>query len=344
MKTIVNRAAIVGWVLSLSAAFAYPADGEDTERTPEERAVAEQFSEQWYVTEIVVFARPQSGTDLPAAGLAEDTTTTVARRWPRSMAQLIGTEHPFPLDPDTASDAATLKLGQGRRNDFSDRRTPNARPAPVVEESEETPTPSEAAPVQLTPQEQALQTAEADFQEAIARYEETLAANALQPQPPEELQLAAAARRLERRGMRVLWHQGWLQALPERRRPLAIQVQSGEFFGDRHELAGTVAITIGRYLHLSSNLWLQRPFAGQTVQLAAIDPANPHVASTVPPDPWGRYYRLSERRRMKSHELHYLDHPALGLLAYAQPVAVPEPLVTAWLELEALRESLEPRR
>ena len=46
------------------------------------------------------------------------------------------------------------------------------------------------------------------------------------------------------------------------------------------------------------------------------------------------YFVLDERRRLRSDELHYLDHPKFGVLAVIQPVGVPEKLIDALTAIE----------
>lgn len=65
-----------------------------------------------------------------------------------------------------------------------------------------------------------------------------------------------------------------------------------------HELEGTVGLTLGRYLHVHADLaWLDLR-----------DPARPGQ------------WRLNERRRMRSGELHHLDNPRFGMLVRIIPM------------------------
>ncbi|MDE0192686.1 MAG: CsiV family protein, partial [Gammaproteobacteria bacterium] len=47
---------------------------------------------------------------------------------------------------------------------------------------------------------------------------------------------------------------------------------------------------------------------------------------------------ISEHRRMRSDEPHYLDHPAIGILARVDPVPLPDDLARLLDELEELEE------
>ena len=60
-------------------------------------------------------------------------------------------------------------------------------------------------------------------------------------------------------------------------------------------LFGTVTLKRRRYLHAEVDLWFER---GETLE----------------------QFRMQQSRRMRSGELHYLDHPRLGVIIIARPV------------------------
>ena len=112
--------------------------------------------------------------------------------------------------------------------------------------------------------------------------------------------LAPALDRL-RRGRAVIAAGSWHQALPPRDAPQPLVVQVGTPDAKRQfPLEGWISVTAGRYVHLRAHL---------LYRLADGDTAIFH-----------------ESRRMRSDELHYLDHPALGILALVQPVETPSEL------------------
>lgn len=106
-------------------------------------------------------------------------------------------------------------------------------------------------------------------------------------------------------------------------------------------LDGTVRVHRARYLHVEADLLYYRPVDG-----AIENPAHggasgaPQATSSAPladsPDTafieqllaedqaLPRLFRLNERRRMRSRELHYLDHPMFGILVEAWPLELPE--------------------
>src|SRR5690606_20378275 len=73
----------------------------------------------------------------------------------------------------------------------------------------------------------------------------------------ENFELRAEARQLARSNQyRVLFHGAWRQALHEQPDAPAILVYGGEQYGDHYELEGTVTVSVSRYLHVTTNLWL----------------------------------------------------------------------------------------
>ena len=208
--------------------------------------------------------------------------------------------------------------------------------------------------------------------------------------PPDETENPAAYEQLDEdirllnatadslrnsRNYRVLFHQAWRQPLPERPNMSQILVTGGERFDEHYELEGHISLARSRYLHLATQLWLNRFVAvddwqGQTQTLPKIPSAPPPapalsdtqesmlllegadeeraVVVTLGPngvptfsDPAlatpgagppvyeeeetiGQYaaaqsWLLAQKRRLRSTELHYLDHPRFGVLVYAEP-------------------------
>lgn len=113
-------------------------------------------------------------------------------------------------------------------------------------------------------------------------------------QPREPLTLTAAAEALRRRGYQPLWHQAWVQP-PGDRDGVALPVLAALGQGRSSAgLEGGISVTRGRFLHLGLELEWQ-PGA----QLEAV---------------------MAQRRRIRSGEEHYFDHPRLGVLAVVTPL------------------------
>jgi len=104
---------------------------------------------------------------------------------------------------------------------------------------------------------------------------------------------------------------------------------------------GTLRVHRVRYLHVQADLLYYRPVDGDThTGASSNDEAG---ATTIPDSPdtahieqllaeedvTPRLFRLMETRRMRSRELHYLDHPLFGMVVEAWPVESPESLEVA---------------
>jgi hypothetical protein len=119
---------------------------------------------------------------------------------------------------------------------------------------------------------------------------------AFAPLPASRFKLTAIEETLRRsRHYRPLAHIAWTQpgyARNEARyRPIDGVVPSSS------GIKGQVALTRGRYLHLTLDLTFE------------------------PPDEPGQRYSLRQTRRMRSNERHYIDHPKFGVIAVITPVA-----------------------
>ena len=73
--------------------------------------------------------------------------------------------------------------------------------------------------------------------------------------------------------------------------------------GERPTVQGTVKVSLARYLHVELDLLYIRPASGEI-------PA----PETVP-----TRFRLVSERKMRSKELHYIDHPLFGVLVWIAP-------------------------
>lgn len=104
--------------------------------------------------------------------------------------------------------------------------------------------------------------------------------------PESALNLRPQAYSLQRQGYQIMLHLGWRQVVGE--------LGSDPWYWlETPGLAGLIKIEKGRYLHIGTE-WLIQD-------------------ESIP-------YRLDLGRRMRSEELHYLDHPRAGLLVQILPV------------------------
>jgi hypothetical protein len=127
----------------------------------------------------------------------------------------------------------------------------------------------------------------------------------------EQRSLQAVADSMQRSGAYdVLLHTAWRQPGLDRTLAQPYTVPHGlERRGYR--LEGTIRLVRERFLHLDIDLLLSKPPAtfipGQAMDI---------------PDP---VYELKEARRVRRGELHYFDHPWLGVIAQVVAYEAPEP-------------------
>ncbi len=159
------------------------------------------------------------------------------------------------------------------------------------------------------------------------------------------LSLHDAKNRLKNSGpYRVLFHAGWMQPVYHTQKPRPIRITGGEILDNgMYELDGHIAIGRGTYLHFRPNLFLSRRLntdessylknpLSQSADLAASQPASlitmqaasgatsALTSNAFPVIPDILTVNLNQARRMKSKELHYIDHPLMGILVEIKPV------------------------
>ena len=77
-------------------------------------------------------------------------------------------------------------------------------------------------------------------------------------------------------------------------------------------LQGTLKLILRRYLHLHTDLHYKR--LNETYR----------AGSPTLYDNKFNEFEIKSRRKMRSRELHYIDHPLLGILIYVSPIVQPE--------------------
>lgn len=150
--------------------------------------------------------------------------------------------------------------------------------------------------------------------------------------PSESRILNAEVRTLESNSKyEVLLHQGWRQILDNNQRINWIKVAAGERFGDLTELEGRLGFSKGRFLHIHSDLHLNQvsnstrvPSKQDVSQLLPLDQVITPAVKTR--------YSLNQRRKMRSNEMHYLDHPKLVLLVKIIPYTPAQTMLEDELE------------
>lgn len=102
----------------------------------------------------------------------------------------------------------------------------------------------------------------------------------IRPLGVSDYQLNAEAEALRREGLRPVLHAAW-------RQPVGPRDNNDWIWLDAGPVSGLVRVGLGRFLHIDTDLALHSG---------------------------GRVIRAVDHRRLRSGELHYLDHPAFGIL------------------------------
>lgn len=147
-------------------------------------------------------------------------------------------------------------------------------------------------------------------------------------------------------GYRILFHSAWRQPLEEKRDAAPILVQGGRQFNEYNELEGYVRISVSRYLHIDTNLWLidyaealeaedlpwnrasdqlnslfEDESYNQAIPLGSSVENTPSFVLEQAPAVYEPIHivEFKQSRRMRSGELHYIDHPLMGILIRLTP-------------------------
>ncbi len=174
--------------------------------------------------------------------------------------------------------------------------------------------------------------------------------------PKEDHLLEAEVRQLRRnKRYRVLFHQAWRQPIVEEEKAPALLILGGNEFGSHHELEGSLTFSISRYLHLKTNLWFSQfvtnygqeaddwpelpprpslhkndgntPFfktAEQGLWSTANTSQGEYDSILAKPYVVNQVVALQQKRRMRSGEQHYIDHPLLGMLVIVTRYEFPQ--------------------
>jgi hypothetical protein len=113
------------------------------------------------------------------------------------------------------------------------------------------------------------------------------------------------------RGYDVLAHFGWRQPAntSQQAKPILIDSQLQQRRQGVSNLLGTLKIYQGRYAHIDIDLELERRIPGPTKQAFA---QHQQLSTEWLAESWR--FHIKESRRIKSGQLHYIDHPIFGIL------------------------------
>lgn len=307
--------------------------------------------QRWFRVELVVFANnsPRSQTGAAAPELWDATPTLSypeASRFLVDPAQVVSNSSKFGgnsvLDEYGRQIISMNPQASGNDPAYGQAPAPNA--AAIV------PHPAAARPVPPSP----VYEGGAAPGAPLAGAPPPLVPNAL-PRPfvalpPNYRELSDKVAQMQRSGRySILFHETWVQALEPEATSLPIVLDRSGDNQQWPQLQGTIKPYLSRYLQVETNLWLNTageylpgtwrmpapPFGPrsliieeeQVVDVAAAVAALPDAGAAVagaqemaPVYPYRHAVLLQQTRRMRSGEVHYIDHPMLGVIIKFTPV------------------------
>jgi len=328
--------------------------------------------ERWYQVELLVFSRRDT-SNKPAT---EQWRSNISLDYPDNWV-LLQTPEEYEAELQRLAEKRQQALDMDQFFDFSDE--PNRESANEdITASEETAikenigNDNEAtSPIieGLTP----------DFSEPLQDLEqksdtEELVTIELRPYlflPQTEFTLQEQADSLDKdKRYNLLFHQTWRQAPKALSETPALIISGGHQYGEHSELEGSIKLSIARYLHLDTNLWLSEfePNYGQDSaqsehsltehawpelpKVPKIDDSSENFVLSTLDQSWqaslnlntfsgGDEYnailakpyltnnivKLTQSRRMRSNEVHYIDHPRMGIIIKLTPFERPSDLL-----------------
>ena len=133
----------------------------------------------------------------------------------------------------------------------------------------------------------------------------------------EPYRLAAHYEALRRSAQyRPLAHFAWRQPVVDRDQAAALQLPAAGARAGGAYVDGSVRVAVERYLHLYLDLRLHGTVPVPTTRFQPGVEPEPQAAPE---------FRLTEKRRMRSKELHYFDNPRFGVLALITPYTPAQP-------------------
>lgn len=219
--------------------------------------------------------------------------------------------------------------------------------------------PAETTPATDIPRQQATDTGAEDPTGLPANAEELapLTPAAFTPRPLSELEFRGKAAYMQRTGrFKTLFHQTWLQPMRDEAQALPIIIDRSGDEQSWPRLQGSVKFYLSRYLHIQTNLWLNTPGDYLPAQwtmpappmgppsLIVVEPPSsasenfydmspaptiddtgmPVEVESGPIYPWRHAILMDQKRRMRSTEVHYIDHPMLGVVVKILPLTTEE--------------------
>lgn len=152
-------------------------------------------------------------------------------------------------------------------------------------------------------------------------------------QPLQTLLMSEKADRInDRSDMQVIWHQAWVEPVQAEQKavPHVIDEQLTRNMDIR--ITGHFHLHLSRYLHINTDLIVRHYALDGSVILKTLHLPVSRVMKTLSPLMYQnmtpieqrqmpvRAGRVQQSRRMRSNELHYIDHPMLGVVVKVTPV------------------------
>lgn len=139
-----------------------------------------------------------------------------------------------------------------------------------------------------------------------------------------ELKLKGEAARIKAAPeLEMLLHLGWRQPGLSQNKAISVPIYDGMLEGKRyrkagtdafpHRLEGTLKLVLSRYLHINTDLLYREPLTAGAQSTESGESLNDALT------PQYRLFQMQQSRRMRSNELHYLDHPVLGMVVRVTP-------------------------
>lgn len=161
------------------------------------------------------------------------------------------------------------------------------------------------------------------------------------------LELSNVANRISQRSdMKILWHKAWVEPIQEQDNaivhPINVQIEGGPIIS----LTGSFSLYLSRFLHINTDLVMQHSRQASAQEIAEMTASlndlvddlmqtevNENEPAFYPSETQAEFESESEavlipiraaniqlQRRMRSKELHYIDHPMLGVIVRVNPV------------------------
>lgn len=207
-------------------------------QTPEE--VFNAYFKDWFQVEIIIFERLESSGEDPEA-------------WPKNV------ELKYPANVEFLVNPNAVPSGDANNNPdetFASRANGgDANPSPTAEE------------IAKNREFLALLKKSGNNDAFTKKILSALSESEIARLTPKEIpyhflddslqQLGDQARRLGRdRKMRLLFHNAWRQPFYAQEQAPALVITGGDLYEDHYELEGTITLSLSRYLHIHTNLWL----------------------------------------------------------------------------------------